>query len=700
LTEFKVYSRVDLDGKHVAVLETDNPEYVNKVNKLKSPVFLLLKKTNLSCGCILASVVSSDANRLYLDRYKQEFLKIKPGDSVDAEEFNPAIAQQIVLKVPSDFRDQDIGRLVGKPITKNEKTALYTMSGETRLFVVSDTSPTGIVYIGSKTDVVTKKSESEEFSVSYSEIAGLDKEIKLIREIVEYPFRFPEVFERLGVSQSRGIILHGPPGTGKTMLAKALAKAVNAKVYQISGPEVFSKYVGESESNIRTIFEEAYKNAPALILIDEIDSLAPSRDKSYGETEKKVVATLLTCMDGLKQYKGVVVIGTTNRINSIDSALRREGRFGYDIHIGVPDYQGRKAILKLHTNRMPISTDFDLDQITERTVGFVGADIVALCREAAYNALRRTHPENIIEKGEISSDTDITIRQTDFENALTTIRPSALKEFLIEIPKVSWSDIGGLEEVKTLLVENIMYAITKREVFREFNLKPARGILLYGPPGTGKTLLAKAVAGQCGANFIAIKGPEIRSKWVGESEERIRFLFNKARESAPCVIFFDEIDALLPARGQDISGVTDAIVNQLLSEMDGIETTEGVFVIGATNRVELLDPAVLRPGRFDYKIEVPLPDEKARRSIFDVHLKSRPVSKDINYEELVNLSDTLSGAEIAEVCREGTWDALRETEFNPKKAVITMKHLQRALERLKQTKDKLKAKPPPSGLVT
>jgi transitional endoplasmic reticulum ATPase len=395
-------------------------------------------------------------------------------------------------------------------------------------------------------------------------------------------------------------------------------------------------------------------------------------------------------MDGLVQLKGVVVVGTTNRINSIDSALRREGRFGHEINIGVPDSKGRKEILMIRTHKIPLSSEVDLDLIAEKTVGFVGADITYLCREAAYNALRRSFPEDAFEKGKIIPNKDLEVTQLDFENALPNISPSAIKEFLIEIPKVSWEDIGGLEEVKRLLIENIVYGITKREVFKKIGVKPARGVLLYGPPGTGKTLLAKAVASQCGANFITVKGPEMRSKWFGESEERIRFIFAKAREAAPCVIFFDEVDAAMPSRGHDTSGITDTIVNQILSEMDGIESAEGVFVIGATNRAELLDPAVLRPGRFDYHIEVPLPDPPARKAILNIYLKEKPLAKDIKFESLTDMTNGFSGADIGEACREAIWDAIRDANYDVDKVSVTMGHLRKAIDKVSQTKDNLK----------
>ena len=627
------------------------------------------------------------------DSYKLRHLHITDGDFIDVEEIQPPNAQKIELLVPPDFSERDTARLIGKPVTKGEKSAFYTFSGEPRIVTVASIKPEGICVICADTDLSTSNRESEEAPIIYKDIGGLSREIKLIREVVEYPLRYPEIFEHLGVSQPRGIILYGPPGTGKTLIARALATEVGAKFFSISGPEIFSMWYGESERKLREVFEEARKNAPSVILIDELDALTPKRDSSHGELEQRIVASMLTLMDGLNQLKGVVVVGTTNRINSIDIALRREGRFGHEIHIGVPDTAGRKEILNIHSRRMPLTADVDLDSIADRTIGFVGADLSALCREAAYNALRRSFPPDSFEKGKIIPHEGLEVNQQDFESALPNIPPSAMKEFLIEIPKVSWDDIGGLDEVKRLLIENIAYAISKREVFKKVGVKPARGILLYGPPGTGKTLLAKAVANQCDANFISVKGPEIRSKWIGESEERIRFLFAKAREVSPCVIFFDEIDSAAPARGRSESGNTDTIVNQILSEMDGIESAEGVFVLGATNRAELLDPALLRPGRFDYQIEVPLPDPVARKAIFIAHLKGKPLSADVKIEELVKLTNGFSGADIAEICRQAAWSAIRDAEFEADKVQLTMDNLERSLSDVSQTKKKLKPKP-------
>ncbi|MBA7688216.1 ATP-dependent zinc metalloprotease FtsH [subsurface metagenome] len=547
--QLKACGRADLDGTHRAIVETDLPEFKSLLNAAYDTTrFLRLQHAGKTCGCILVESRHGSANKIWLDQFKQRYLQIRDGEVLNIEEIKPSVAQKVELRVPPDFLERDIARFIGKPVTKGEKTALYTFAGEPRLILVGNVKPAGTVLITSATDIVTSGMEAEEVPITYKDIGGLNREIKLIREVVEYPFRSPEVFEYLGVSQPRGVILYGPPGTGKTLLAKALANEVGAKIHPISGPEIYSKWYGKSEENLRNIFEKAAQDAPSVVVIDELDALVPRRDKTHGDQEQRIVATFLTQMDGLREMKGVVVVGTTNRINTIDPALRRGGRFECEIHIGVPDPAGRKEILQIHTRRMPLS-DVNLDLIAEKTVGFVGADLASLCREAAYNTLRRSFPPDAFEKGQIIPHEKLKVNQSDFENALPNIPPSAMKEFLIEIPKVSWEDIGGLDEVKRLLIENIAYAITKREVFKKVGVKPARGILLYGPPGTGKTLLAKAVANQCGANFIAVKGPEIRSKWIGESEERIRFLFAKAREVAPCVVFFDEIDATAPSRG-------------------------------------------------------------------------------------------------------------------------------------------------------
>lgn len=683
----KAFGRVDLDGTHRAVVESSTGIHGEGSSNAK---YIKISNNGKSCGCILSEVKAGKADRIYLDRFKQWHLGVRDDDEIEIEEFEPPSAEKVKLQIPTESAERYIARMVGKPITKGEKTAFFTFRGDPISVSTASTKPAGIVVIDSTTDVETTDIDAVEVPVGYKDIGGLSNEIKQIREVVEYPLRFQEVFEYLGVSQPRGLILFGPPGTGKTLIAKALANEVGARFFPISGPEMFSMWYGESEKKLRAIFDEARSNAPAVILIDEVDALTPKRESAKGELEQRIVATLLTLMDGLKQLKGVVVVGTTNRINSIDLALRREGRFGYEINIGVPNADDRREILDIHARRMPLSPDVELGAVADRSLGFVGADLAALCREAAYNALRRSFSANDFDKGQIVPFEGLTIVQADFETALQNIPPSAMKEFQVEIPRITWDDIGGLEEVKRLLIENVVYAITKREVFEKVGVKPARGILLYGLPGTGKTLLAKAVASQCQANFISVKGPEVRSKWVGESEDRIRSLFAKAREVAPCVIFFDEIDAIASARGKDSSGVTDTIVNQILSEMDGIESVEGVFVIGATNRHELLDPAILRPGRFDFHIEVPLPDKETRKAILQVHLKGKPLAQDVELARIVEFTDGLSGAEIAEVCREAIWNSIRAADFDADKVVVTVSQLKNSLNHIHLNKSKLK----------
>jgi len=685
---------VDLDGTHRAVIEADAPQPEGS----SGSQFLKITKSGKTCGCILSEVKKNGRGegRIYLDRFKQWHLQVKDGDMVVVEDLQPTFASRVELQVPSDFTGRDAARFVGKPVVRGEKTALFTFSGESRVVVVRETRPgEEVVVLSPATDIAVAGMEKSRDAtaaavpVTYADIGGLDREIKLIREIVEYPIRFPDVFEYLGVSPPRGIILHGPPGTGKTLIARALANEIGASFYSISGPEVYSKWYGKSEESLRNIFEEAVKHAPSVVVIDELDALVPRREKVHGDQEQRIVATFLTQMDGLRELRDVVVVGTTNRLNAIDPALRRGGRFEYEVHIGVPDTQGRAEILAIHTRRMPLEADVNRESLAETTVGFVGADIATLCREAAYNSLRRSFTPEAFEQGRIDPNGRLRVEQRDFENALRTVRPSAMKEFIVEIPRTGWDDIGGLEELKRLLIENISYAITRREAFRKVGVKPARGMLLYGPPGTGKTLLAKAVASQCGANFIAVKGPEIRSKWLGESEEKIRFLFSRARQSAPCVIFFDELDAIVSYRGRDITGVTDAIINQLLAEMDGVESEEGVFVIGATNRIDLLDPAVLRPGRFDYYLEVPMPDVAARRAIFAVHLKGKPLAGDMDGAQLAEMTDGFSGAEIAEACRAAAWSALREAGFDGDRVRVTMNHLIKAVSEVLGTRDRL-----------
>ncbi len=539
--------------------------------------------------------------------------------------------------------------------------------GEIKLQVVS-TSPAGIVKITDITEVELLPEavalEQAIPEVVYEDLGGIKPAITKIREIIELPLKHPELFSRLGIDPPKGVLLHGPPGTGQTMLAKAVANESDAYFITINGPEIMSKYYGESEHKLREAFEEAEKNTPAIIFIDEIDSIAPKRAEVTGEVERRVVAQLLSLMDGLKARKNVIVIGATNRPEALDMALRRPGRFDREIELRVPDRDGRREIFQIHTRGMPLAENVNLDDLADRTYGFVGADIAALCREAAMNALRRILPEIDLEQKEIPKETldKLVVTRSDFEEVMKEIQPSALREILFEVPKVTWEDIGGLEEVKALLREAVEWPLKYQDSFRRIGVEAPKGVLLYGPPGTGKTLLAKAIANESEANFITVKGSDILSKWYGESEQHIAAIFKKARQVAPAIVFLDELDALAPMRGTALGEphVTERIVNQLLSELDGLEELRGVVVISATNMPQLIDPALLRPGRFDEMILVPVPDAKTRREIFNVHTKKMSLAEDVNIEELVKLTADFTGADIAAVCKKAGRFAMRE----------------------------------------
>jgi len=579
--------------------------------------------------------------------------------------------------------------LLKRPLTKGDTVIVpgIALFGSALPFVIVDTKPHGIVSISEVTYLHVKEEaarvpEVEGPRVSYEDIGGLHDEILRVREMIELPLKHPELFDRLGIDPPKGVLLYGPPGTGKTLIAKAVANESGASFYTINGPEIMSKFYGQSEENLRKIFEEAEKNAPSIIFIDEIDAIAPKRSEVHGEVERRVVSQLLTLMDGLKGRGKVIVIGATNIPDSLDPALRRPGRFDREIRIDVPDRDGRKEILQIHTRGMPKSEDCNLDELADITYGFVGADLAALAREAAMNALRRYLPEIDLEKPipvEILEKMEVTMK--DFKNALRGIEPSAMREFLVEIPKVTWDDIGGLEEVKQQLREAVEWPLTKPEVFKRLGINAPKGILLYGPPGTGKTLLAKAVANESQANFISIKGPEVLSKWVGESEKAVRELFKKARQVAPTIVFLDEIDSIAPRRGTYTgSHVTDSVVNQLLTSVDGLESMSGVVVIGATNRPDIIDPGLLRPGRFDRLILIKAPDKKARLEILKIHTKNMPLADDVDLEEIANITDGYSGADLEALCREAAMIAVRK---NIKAEKVEKKHFDEAMKNIR-----------------
>jgi transitional endoplasmic reticulum ATPase len=558
-------------------------------------------------------------------------------------------------------------------------------------FVVAEANPKQPVIITETTEIkvnpkameVTEESFPE---VNYEDIGGLTEEISKIREMVELPLRHPEIFKKLGIEPPAGVLLHGPPGCGKTLLAKAVANESDSNFILINGPEIMNKYYGESEKKIREVFEEAEKNSPSIIFIDEIDAIASKREDTHGELERRVVAQLLALMDGLKSRGNVIVIAATNRPNSIDPALRRPGRFDREISISAPNQKGRLNILKIHTRNMPLTDDVKLTKLSELTHGFVGADVSALAKEAAMNVLRRLLPDiKLREKEPINSKMleKLVVTAKDFEEALKMVRPSAMREILVEIPNVKWDNIGGLKETKQSIIEAVEWPLKHPKAFKNLGVKPPRGILLYGPPGCGKTLLAKAVANESEANFILVKGPELLNKFVGESEKGIRKIFEKARQLTPAIIFFDEIDALVPRRtGKDSTGVSERMVNTLLSELDGLEELQDVIVLAATNRPDILDPALLRPGRFDRMVMVPVPDEKSRLNIFEISKKDMKLASDVDFVKLAKETELFTGADIENVCKEAGLLALRE---NLEAKEVTMEHFEAVMKKARSS---------------
>ena len=631
-----------------------------------------------------------------MDGYLRSAIGVGVGDVVSVKKTDVEPATKIVLaptepiRFGPDFVEYVKQFLIRKPLSRGEEI-IIPIFGVSLKFIVVSTQPGIRVYVTDDTRIEIKSEPVKEEmierarkipKVTWEDIGDLEEAKQKIREIVELPLKHPELFKHLGIEPPKGILLHGPPGTGKTLLAKALANEIGAYFIAINGPEIMSKYYGESEQRLREIFKEAEENAPAIIFIDEIDSIAPKREEVTGEVEKRVVAQLLTLMDGLKERGKVIVIGATNRPEALDPALRRPGRFDREIEIPPPDKRARREILAVHTRNMPLDEDVDLDKIAEMTHGYTGADLAALVKEAAIAALRRFIKEGKIDLSQpIPAEKlrELKVKMADFLEAMKYVQPTLIREIYVEVPEVRWSDIGGLDDVKQQLREAVEWPMKHPEVFEQMGIEPPKGILLFGPPGTGKTLLAKAVATESGANFIAVRGPEILSKWVGESEKAIRQIFRRARQVAPAVVFFDEIDSIAPARGfrHDTSGVTDRIVNQLLTELDGIEPLRKVVVIAATNRPDILDPALLRPGRFDRLIYVPPPDYKARIEIFKVHTKKMPLAPDVDLEELARRTEGYTGADIAAVCREAAILALRE-EF--KVRPVEMRHFLEALK--------------------
>ncbi|HYB67088.1 MAG TPA: CDC48 family AAA ATPase [Candidatus Acidoferrales bacterium] len=642
-----------------------------------------------------------------MDGYTRNNAGVSIDDQVTLKKIQVKTAERLVLGFTEPIRVMGIESylfefLQGRVLTRGDSIPLNIMGTRVEL-VVTDVKPAAqAVIVGGETEVEVSEEVVKEVPkgiqrVTYEDIGGLHDEIQKVREIIELPLRHPELFVRLGVEAPKGVLLHGPPGTGKTLLAKAVANESNANFYTIGGPEIMSKFYGESEERLREIFKQAQENAPSIIMIDEIDSIAPKREEVTGDVEKRVVAQLLSLMDGMQARGKVVVIGITNRVNAIDPALRRPGRFDREIEIGVPGRAARLEVLQIHTRGMPLEKKVNLESLADRTHGFVGADLEALCKEAAIRALRRILPEVDLEAESIPAKilTKLVVEMDDFEEALKDIQPSALREVFVEIPDAKWSDIGGLEDVKSELQQAVEWPLKYADLFEKSGAKPPKGILLYGPPGTGKTMLAKALANESEANFISIKGPELLSKWVGESESGIREIFRKAKQSAPTVVFFDEIDSVAPVRGSGYSdsNVTERVVSQLLTELDGLEELQKVFVLAATNRPELVDPALLRPGRFDRVLKVPVPDKKARLEILKLNTTGNPLAPDVDLARIAEKTEGYTGADLAGIASTAVMIALQEhiskyqtVEEARKHAAeikVTAKDFDKALEKAK-----------------
>jgi transitional endoplasmic reticulum ATPase len=638
---------------------------------------------------------SGDAGRgiIRIDGQLRAAANVSIDDQVTVAPTDVAPAERVRVALPDAVRVRgDITAHVREQLTDHAVTAGDTvalplgfglLSGQDSRRVplrIVDTEPEGTVVIGGDTAIALADASPDEIAVeggptdeasataapavAYEDIGGLDEELDMVREMIELPMRHPELFGTLGIEPPKGVLLHGPPGTGKTLIAKAVANEIDAHFQTISGPEIMSKYYGESEEQLREVFEEAEENTPAIVFIDELDAIAPKREEAGGDVERRVVAQLLSLLDGLEDRGQITVIGATNRVDAVDPALRRPGRFDREIEIGVPDTAGREEILNIHTRGMPLDDDVDLEQYADHTHGFVGADLESLAKEAAMGALRRVRPDLDLDDGEIAADVldSIAVTDDDFRDALRGIEPSAMREVVVDTPDVTWDDVGGLDDAKARLQETIQWPMAHGDAYDRVGLDPSKGVLLYGPPGTGKTLLAKAVANEADANFISIKGPELFNKYVGESEKGVREVFSKARENAPAVVFFDEIDAIAAERGGGAgdTNVGERVVSQLLTELDGLEELEDVVVIATTNRPELIDDALLRPGRLDRHIEVDDPDEDARREILDIHTRDKPLGDDVDLDALAERTEGYVGADIEAICREAATVAVRD----------------------------------------
>ncbi len=657
-------------GRGIARID---PKVVDELGLTSGDVVQVTGKRKTTALCWPAYQDDYGKGIIRIDGYMRNNAGVSIDDKVTLRKIDAKIAEGITLAPTEPLRivggEEYLSQyLEGRVLSRGDFLPINIMGRKVDL-VVTNTSPSAeAVIVTERTEVVVgdqvKMPVRAIPRISYEDIGGLRPVIQKIREMIELPLRHPELFERLGVEAPKGVLFHGPPGTGKTLLARAVASETNANFISLSGPEIMSKFYGESEERLREVFKEAQENAPSIIFIDEIDSIAPKREEVTGEVEKRVVSQLLSLMDGLQARGKVVVIAATNRVNAIDPALRRPGRFDREIEIGVPDRDGRLEILQIHTRGMPLADDVDLKRLADVTHGFVGADLEALAKEAAIRALRRILPEIDLEAENIPIEilNKIIVRMADFQEALKEVEPSGMREVLVEVPEITWTDIGGLEDVKEELREAVEWPLKYPDVFTQLDATPPKGLLLYGPPGTGKTLLAKAVANESQANFISVKGPELLNKFVGESERAVREVFRRARQASPCIIFFDEIDSIAPVRGSSIgdSHVTERVISQFLTELDGLEELRNVVIIAATNRPDIVDRALLRPGRFDRLLYVPPPDLEARKQIFKIRTRKTPLAEDAKLDELARLTDGYTGADIASVCNTAVMLALRE----------------------------------------
>jgi transitional endoplasmic reticulum ATPase len=695
-------------GRKIARVD---PEVIERLN-ITSGDALELSSLGKRATVLSWPARSNDRGKglIRIDGYTRNRLDVGINDQIEVKRVESKDANSITFAPTEPLRivgaEEYLAEyLNGQLMTKGDTIPLNVMGQRVDLVVIS-TSPSGPVIVTDSTKITVSEESAKAVKVSeeggvpsitYDEIGGLGNAVGRVREMIELPLRHPELFKRLGVEAPKGVLLHGPPGTGKTLLAKAVANETNANFYTIGGPEIMSKYYGESEEKLRNVFEQAEKNAPSIIFIDEIDSIAPKREEVSGEVERRIVAQLLSLMDGMSTRGKVVVIGATNRVNAIDPALRRPGRFDREIEIGVPDRNGRLEILQIHTRGMPLAKDVNLEKLADISHGFVGADLQSLSKEAAIGALRRILPEIDLSSQNIPVETlrKIIVTMQDFMDVIKEMEPSAMREVFVEVPDVKWEDIGGLSPIKQELQEAVEWPLKYQGVFTYADAIPPKGIMLYGPPGTGKTLMAKAAANESEANFISIKGPELLSKWVGESEKGVREVFRKARQAAPCIIFFDEIDAIAPRRGGDFgdSHVTERLISQLLTELDGLEILTNVVVIAATNRPDIMDPALLRPGRFDRLLYVPPPDKDSRLQIIKIHIKKKPLAENVNIDQLASLTGGYTGADIASLSSAAVMLALREhvSKYkDPKEAdshrqelKIHMKHFEEAMKKIR-----------------